>query len=349
MKIKTLIKSLKNYELAKRSNKQKELKQQLEFLENLDLFLQRGYSLVEAFSILNNRFKLESQIEQLRQGKLLSEVFKELNYDNDVLLILEISELSGNMKGGVNRTIMLLQNKIASKDQLLEVIKYPLLLAAILIVALGFVSLFLIPQFVQIYDSFGIELNLLVKSIFTLIKVLPVITIIILLSIIIIIIIINQLELDKKIKILLQYDVIAKNYIKLYNQIFVINIANLLNMGLRLDDILKILQKQDYNILIKREASRILTELRQGSSLYKAVQTELYSDELIALIKDGEAQSTLVHNLENYILFTEKERKHKTEQMLFLIQPIFYAIFGLLIIMLYVSIFMPMYQMMDAL
>ncbi len=127
------------------------------------------------------------------------------------------------------------------------------------------------------------------------------------------------------------------------------NMVNLLKMGLRLDEILTILSKQKYNKLLSIEASRILMELQEGAQFFETIQNDYYLPELQMLIEEGETHYTLIHNLENYIVYLEKNRAKKTKKLLFLIQPIFYGIFGILIIMLYMSIFMPMYQMMDSL
>lgn len=347
--MKILMKKLKNLNNKEKSNNKTPIKVQLDLLESLDLFLQRGYSLTETIDILYIKYQLQEMRELLRQGRLLSDIFALMEFDQDVLLILQIAETSGNLKNAVNKSVTLLKNKIASKDQLIEVLKYPLLLAIIMIVALGFVAHFLIPQFESIYISFGIELNLFVSIVFGIIKILPVVTSIILLIILVMFKFIASRNLDTRVKIYLKFDFIAKNYVKLYNQIFVINMTNLLLMGLRLDEILEILAQQNYNLLVQKEARRIHVELKQGTSLASAISNELYHDELILLIKEGELHNTLIPNLENYIIFAQKERESRTQKMLFLIQPIFYGVFGLLIVMLYVSIFIPMYQMMDTL
>ncbi len=347
--MKILIQKLKNFEIKVKLNKKKDIKAQLELLENIDLFLQKGYSLSETINILYKKYKLQKMREDLRQGVLFSDILQSYEFDYDILLIIQIAEQSGNLKSGVHNSTILLKNKIESKDQLMEVLKYPLLLALLLILALGFVSIFLIPQFESIYASFGIELNILVKSIFLIINVLPILTIIIIFIAFLIYIYISTLDLKKRVSIYLKFDTIAKNYIKLFNQIFVINISNLLNMGMRLDEILEILSKQNYNLLIKEESLRIKNGLKQGMSFSECIDTELYHKELVLLIKEGEAQNSLLANLENYIIFAQKERENKTQKLLFLIQPVFYGIFGLLIVMLYISIFMPMYEMMESL
>ena len=323
------------------------LKQQEEILDNISIFLNRGYSLNECFSLLKYRFKLDNYIEDLEEGKLLSEILLDNNYDRDILLVIEIAEQSGNIRLGVEKSHLIIKQKIQNKNQVLELIKYPILLGAILILALGFVSLFLIPQFQTIYESFGMELSSSIKLLFYFIKILPLFILLIFLSIIIFIIYLKKQPYEKQIKILIKNKYINKHYVKLYNQIFVINIVNLLIMGLRIDEILNILSNQEYNKLLKIESIRILNELKEGKLLYETLRNEFYTDELVLIIKDGETYSTLVHSLENYTVFLEKSQKDQAKKLVFLIQPLFYGVFGILIIILYTSIFVPMFQMME--
>ena len=116
---------------------------------------------------------------------------------------------------------------------------------------------------------------------------------------------------------------------------------------IELDEIFILLSKQNHNELLQIESKRILEELREGKLFYECLQNSYYSNELIMLIKDGETFSSLVHNLENYSIYIEQSQKDTTKKMLFLIQPIFYGIFGVFIILLYASIFIPMFKMMD--
>ncbi len=323
------------------------LKKQKEILDNVSIFLNRGYSIYECFNLLKFRFNLQSYIEDLEEGCLLSEILSKNNYDRDILLVIEIAEKSGNLKLGVEKAHLIIKQKIENKNQVLELIKYPLLLAVILILALGFVSLFLIPQFQKIYDSFGMELSIGIKLIFIGIRSLPIVILLIAIAIILFIIYLKAVTYEKRIQILIKNKYIKKYYLKIYNQIFVINIHNLLMMGLRIDEILVILKQQDYNKLLKVESVRILNELSEGKLLYETIQNEFYSNELILIIKDGETYSTLVHSLENYTIFIEKTNQDQAKKLIFMIQPVFYGIFGILIIILYTSIFVPMFQMME--
>ncbi len=323
------------------------MKHQKEILENLDLFLSRGYSITECLNLLTYRYHLDDYIEALEQGELFSEILREKKFDNDILLVVEIAENSGNLKTGINKAKLIVEQKIANKNQILELIKYPLLLFIILGIALGFVSLFLIPQFQIIYDSFGIELTLGIRIMFFIINVIPIIFFIILIIMLIIMVKYLKLSPGEKLQYILKNKYLKKYYLSIYNQIFSINLVNLLNMGLRLDEILIILKDQDHNLLLKTESVRILELLKEGKLFYETLQNDYYSPDMITIVKEGEFSSTLVHNLENYSIYLQQNQHKNTQKIIFLIQPIFYLIFGFFIIILYASIFVPMFQMME--
>ena len=116
---------------------------QLELLANLSLFLNRGYSLNEAMNLLKYRYNLENYISKLEEGYLLSEILKDNNFDPDILLVLEISEKSGNLKLGIEKSYYIIEQKQKNKNQIFELLKYPIMLGVILLIALVFVSSFL--------------------------------------------------------------------------------------------------------------------------------------------------------------------------------------------------------------
>lgn len=331
----------------RKSYKQKEY--QYELLDNLDVFVSRGYSLSESLNLLKRRYKLEKVIEDLSEGKYLFESLEESKFDPDSLLMLEIAEKTGDLKTGIKNAAQIIEDKIKAKNQIFEVLKYPLLLFGLLILTLSFVNFFLMPQFKNIYVSFGIDAGLAIKMIFLIIKVVPIISLSTLIILGSLIIYVQIQPADKKYEYYFKNKYISTYFIRIYNQIFAMNLVNLLKLGLRIDQILMVLKDQEYNELLSLESQRILAELNDGYQLVDIVDNKFYTEELKMLIRDGETHSTLVHNLENYVIFLQQSQKSRGEKLIFWIQPIFYLIFGVLIVMLYASIFIPMFKMMEEL
>ncbi len=336
-----------NY-LIKNKEKKNKHKDQQELLEMITVFLKQGYSINDTIIVLKFRYDLSSWIVMLEEGMRLSEVLAAKKFDKDVLLIIEVSENSGNLKTGIIKANELLSEKIKRKNEFLELIKYPLLLSAISFFSLLFISTFLLPQFENIYQSFGIEGDLLLKFLYLTMRTLPYIILFFFIIGLSFFMWYLSKDSEQKLKIILKNKYLKKYYFMIYNQIFVINITNLLKMDLKMDEVLNILESQEYNLFLQAEIKKINQLLNQGYSFYETLNPDYYEGQLIQLIKDGEENSLLRHNLESYNIFLQNIQKNKNEKLLYLIQPIFYGFLSLLIIILYSSIFIPMFEMMDA-
>lgn len=339
------MKRLKNLKLLKKSSKYN-LKDQAELLENLSLFLNRGFSLTDTINLLNLRFGLSDMIEGLEEGELMSDILKTKKVDEDALLIIEIAERSGELALGIENAYKILKQKIKNKEEVKKLLKYPILLCVITIAALGFVSFFLIPKFESIYESFNLEGNGGITFLFSFIRNLPIIGLLILAVFVFSIIWYVRKSKIEQMQFCLKNRFIKKSYLVLYNHIFTINVVNLLKVGLKIDELFTILANQEYNILLSQESKKILLGLEEGLQLHECLD-EYYLPELKMLIKEGEHYSTLLHNLDNYVIFLNQKQQNKTQKMFFLIQPVFYGFFGLLIVLLYSTIFMPMFKMME--
>lgn len=155
---------------------------------------------------------------------------------------------------------------------------------------------------------------------------------------------------SKRITILTKNKLIRKQYFKIYNQLFLLNVATLLDLGLKLDEVFQILSTQKYNHLLKKQANKILKQLEEGETLSDILKSEkIYSKAMISTVNDGEKYGVLAKNLKNYLLITETEKEKRFKKYIFLVQPIFYCFFGFIILILYASIFIPMFKIMDQL
>lgn len=322
-------------------------KLQLQLLTDLDIFLQKKYSIYDVVVILNAKYNLEKEFLMLDNGSFVYEILSNKIADKDILLVIEIAEVSGNLADGINKSKKLLEQKINSSNQIFELIKYPLLLLVIMMLAILFIGFFLLPQFKSIYTAFNIEISWVIELIFIIIKVIPLVICLIIVIIIFLILVIKELPSQLKIKYLLTNKYTRAIYLNIYNQVFVMNILNLLDVGLKLDEAMDVLIFQNYNLFLKTQAIKIKRQMLEGKYLYEALNPKYYSQELILLIKEGEKNNNLISNCESYLKYISQGQQNRTKQLLFLIQPIIYLIFAFLIIIVYASIFIPMFKMMS--
>ncbi len=339
------LKKLKNKIIfSKKLNK----KSQELILKNLFVLLDKGYSLNESLELIVNKYNIAILIDYLLEGNSLADSFELLNFDNDILLIIKISENSGVIKEGIKRSIIILENKIKNKSKTMEKLKYPIVLFMILFFSIYFISNFLLPMFLNVYEDFGIELDGWIKVFFDFLNILP--RLIVLLSLLFLVFYFYysiQSQSDK-LKIILKNKLISKKYYRLYNHLFLVNFYTLLSIGMKLDEIFEILSSQKYNYLLKKESKKILKELEKGEELVDVLKRrKIYQKEIINAIEDGFKRGTLKFNLKTTILMWEEQKNRNIEKYIYLIQPLFYLFFGMIIVILYACIFIPMFKIMD--
>lgn len=329
--------------------KQVSLKEQKVILGNINILLEQGYSINESITYINITNK-KYIYEQLLEGNLFSSILRDIGFDKNILLILEILESSGNICEGINRSHTLLTKKIENKSNILDKLKYPLLLLIFLIIALLFISTFLLPMFLKVYSNFNIQIEgtflILIKVIINL----PKILFIIFLILIIMLVYYKVQEDNDKLNIIFKNKIIQKQYYKNYNNIFLINLYSILQSGISLKEAFEILCTQEYNFFLRHESKKIYKQLCLGEDLWSVLQKrKIYNENTILAIKEGVESSTLLESLNNLILIEELKVKRKYEKLIMLIQPLIYLVFGLTIILLYMAIFIPMFKIMDAL
>ncbi len=326
----------------------KKLPEQEVLLKNLNMLMDRGYSINECVSLLgdeNSKYILNNFLE----GQQLSKSLAELGFDKDVLLIIEISEEGGRIEEGIKRSHQIIKQKISNKSKIYDKLKYPLLLSIILVFALLFISNFLIPMFMRVYSSFNIETDGFMQIFINTLIVLPKVVIIVIIISLIIALYLKAIEDSDRLKLLFKNKILQRQYLKLYNDIFVINIHSLLNFGVKLNEIFLILSQQDHNYYLKKQSQIIHNKLNEGEDLVNILeQQKIYDQKTINAIRSGLETNSLIEDLYSIILFTQVKKEQKMSKIIMLIQPIIYMFFGLVIVLLYMSIFIPMFKIMDS-
>jgi len=136
--------------------------------------------------------------------------------------------------------------------------------------------------------------------------------------------------------------------LRYFNYLFASELAIILSTGIKLDDGLRVLAEQNFHELIKTEAARIIESLNRGYSFFESIDNALYSREFKIVINNADRIGFLNESLENYSLYAFNNLNETNKSLLFLIQPVMYGICGLIIVMLYMSILLPMYEMMNS-
>lgn len=309
--------------------------------------LKIGFSLDIIIDIVSSKFEVTRWKEQLNEGVSFYQILESDGFDQDVLLIIKLGLDSEEFKVTIEKAINILESKIAKKAEIIELIKYPIMLLVIATFSIGFVTLFLLPQFEQILLSVGATTKS-TEIIYGIFRVSPYIIFTVVLLISVCSVIFYRIDYDKKLQLLVRFKPIRKLYVSLYNQIFTISLSNLLQTNLHLSSVISILEKQTDNLLLAREAMKIKEGLEQGKYIADCITKIYYDEQLLYILRVGEESGMLIYYLDSYSKIITAINQNRGKKIVFYIQPIFYLIFGVLILMLYAAIFIPMFSMMDS-
>lgn len=323
------------------------LEHQLEILEMLAILLEIGFPLSSAIDIMAVKYEVGSWQTKLEAGLTFYQVLEANRFDSDVLLIIKIGLDSEPFQVTIRKAIKIIESKIEKREELIELFKYPLMLLAIAVVSIGFVAYFLLPQFEKILGSMGVE-SQMTSFLYGLFRSGPYI-----ISGLIVIGLIGavfcyRLDYYGRLKLLVRFKPVRKVYVSLYNQVFAVTLSNLLKTNIPLAAVVTVLISQRENKLLAAEAKKIESGLQQGALISESVSSIYYDQQFLYILKLGEETGMLIYYLDSYSKIIQAANQNRGKRIIFWIQPLFYLTFGILILLLYAAIFIPMFALMDS-
>lgn len=142
-------------------------KQRLDFTQQLQLLLQSGITLVDALSLMTEhtdktqaREMIMAIKEKIISGKTLANTLRDYPqaFDQAYAEMIGIGEQSGQLEFVLSQLIETLEQQIAMKNKAAKMLFYPVTVLCITILISMGLLIFVIPQFNNIYQSFGAQL-----------------------------------------------------------------------------------------------------------------------------------------------------------------------------------------------
>ena len=334
--------------------------EQVYLLKKLGEMLEKGYTLSEAFELvmfyqpLKQKEQLRKCLAKLSQGKSLSSSFKGLHFRDSILSYLFFAEKYGNLEFGLKQSSQLLLKQIELKQKVLKLLRYPIFLMMIVCLMIYFIQSFLFPQFSNLYASMSIPLPPMTKVMFIFPKYLPYLFLFICTVGIGFFIYyffhFRYLSASLRMKRLLKIPLFNHLIKKLLTYYFSFQLGALLKGGLSIIDSLSVFKEQNHLPFFKEEAAQLSIKLKEGERFTNIIEERVFYDhELAVVINHGQANGLLFKELENYSEFLLEQIEMKLHRFLTFIQPIVFLGVGGLITFMYLSIMIPIFNMINTL
>lgn len=300
------------------------------------------------------RMVVISILHQLKVGKSLSEsmqlfqhVFSEL-YVN----MVRAGERSGKLGMALDEALKYLQKRYEIKKKLSSAMLYPSMIVGFAMVVLIFFVTVLIPKFQESYAQFGGNLPAFTQG---LINVTGWIkhNLIWLLGVIALIIYLTNLAIKRTAKgraiyesALFAMPISGEIYKKDIVSRFTRTLSVLLHNGITLVESLELTRGVVNNSLIEATINGAIKDLSEGKSFSAALKDNKYLPPiLIQMSAMGEESGRLPDLMENISDFYEKEVDVSVEKITSVITPVMIIFIGLVIGVIVVALFLPMFNM----
>ncbi|AOZ90052.1 competence protein ComGB [Bacillus xiamenensis] len=333
-------------------------REQAEFLSKLAQLIQAGYTLIEALTMVNIQLSKKQQllltrgIQWLLEGEPFYVVLERLHFQREVIAILCFSEKHGSLARALEQSSRFLEKKIKQLDTFKRMLRYPVFLIFTVLVVLLLVQQMIIPQFSLLYSSMDTRMSWLIQGMFGLFQILHAFLMIIGCMCICLAgyyyVFFRKKSTLEKLRVMSRLPVLYKGMQLMHTYLFSLQLSGLLQAGLSLFESLQAFKQQSYLPFLQEISEQMIGELRKGESMeHQISRSPFFEKHFAAVIKHGEASGMLARELYTYSHFLLESAELKIEKWVSWLQPIIYGLTALLILIVYLSILLPMYQLME--
>lgn len=330
------------------------------FFKRLSELLMKGYSLNEALEFLKihlghkQRTDIEYCLNQLNKGNPLHIIFSQLCFQPICISYIYFGEKHGRLTDSFYSISSILLKKSEEQRKLFQLLAYPIFLIVFVMTMFLFFNQYIIPQFLQFYQSFQLNQSTTIKIFLWLHQhfiswtTTFIITIFLIVSIFMIV---YKRKSPLKRQMMKCHIPLLGSLQKLWNSYyFSYHLSELLKGGASISDSLIILGKDPKKLHLKEVIEVIHASLLRGESLgHSCKNINIWNKDIAFVIDHGQKNGKLSSELSDYSTYCFEEFIEKMERWTKILQPVIFTWIGLVILVIYLSIMQPTFQIMNQL
>lgn len=326
---------------------------QVRFLKQIARMLENGYSMIDALEVLKWDKQLapsaDQMITSLKGGKSIDQAFEEAGFHHTITTYLYFVKDNGDVLSSIQKSKEMFENNLKYMKKFQDMIRYPLILLIIFSLLLFFMNEWVLPSFLDIFQSntsassmvyFSIRMiNFLVNISFFFV---------ILLIISWLVWYVNKRKFPIQSQIRLYNAIpIYRNFLTLQTSFqFAVHLSTQLKTGMSMKEILANMSQQKKLPIISYYTSLMINELSNGYPLPDLLsQLSLLDTQLTFIFQKNTDKLSLERDLEAYANMLTEELDRRIMKAITLIQPIFLVFVACFIIGIYLMLMWPMMQM----
>lgn len=328
---------------------------------------QLGVMAGAGISIHDSVKEVAESSENKRVKEIFSKVYEDLNAGLSISLSLEpfqaelgditlamikLGESTGKLGESLKKLAEILQELYDNQQKFKKALRYPIIVTTAIAIAFTVLMLFVVPQFKEIFEQLGANLPPATKALLFIEHTLRNYGFYVLAALIAGLFVFKRayaksdnfkLIADKyALKTYLIGNIILYATMSRFNLIF----TELVRAGIPIADALDTSLRTISNTTMKNKLNATKVSISRGLSLTEAfIETELYENMLIQMIKAGESSGQLDAMLEKVTLYYKDKFNNIIDNLSSYIEPILMLFIAAMVLFLALGIFMPMWDL----
>ena len=342
-------------------NKKLSIKKQTFFAKKLSFLLKSGLPLLSSIELIKKQTKsknesqlFEEVLKDMRNGQSLSSSLNKFRKTFGIFTIniIRSGEQSGILVENLNYLAKELKKKEILKKKIQGALLYPLLVTAATFGVTGFLTIYIFPKIIPIFESLNKELPISTKIVMWVTFTLKNHWLIILLAFACIIITTTAV-IKRQEKIRLRYHGLLLNLpifgaiIQNYNLTNILRtLGLLLESGISLSDALVVISETTENLQYRKAFQAFISSVLKGKTLSEGMYAypKLFKDIIPHMVAVGEQSGNLPETLIYLSEFYEFEFDDQTKNLSSSLEPILMIIMGIMVGFIAISVITPIYE-----
>ncbi len=340
-----------------------QLKQKVFFFEQLYLLIDSGIELLRSLEIISNQIQdkhfkkiIDIIINGVKQGKSFAVCMQEFPevFDSYVVSLIYAGEGSGKLSFVLKNIAQNLGQRLSISKKVRQASLLPLITLMFAFMLVFGIFIFVIPQFELLFNSFEKELPGATKVVFQIStflrssRFLP--CFLIFLSFILFTKFVFSRPFVKKIrdKFVLKFYFIGGIFLYYDLIIFLQTLAMFLESGIDIQKSLDFCKTTVGNSYLKKELGSVENLVIQGRSLKDSMSlaaSNYFSADILALVEVGEQTGNLGKMLERASNICSQNLQNKLKIVTTVLQPVLLVFVGLIVVLLMLSVYLPIFGM----
>ena len=332
----------------------------LVFNQELATLLKAGMPLVQSLDLLRRRVQspvfrgvLNDVHERVRSGTALSDAFA--THGALVPSVYTASLLAGERSGSLDtvlRRYVEYAKIIATvKRKTVSALIYPVILISLAFILVAIIVFRVVPSFTDFYASFGADLPLITRIIVGISNVLreQLVVVVIAAAAAIAAFVFWLRQPGQKARLdhlVLRLPLLGEIAQKFATSQMARTLATLLGGGLPLVNALDISAKSIGNEYVAGQLDFVTARVREGQSFAAALEARrIFPDVAVKMAEVGESTGALQDMLKTVADFYDEEISTNMERFVTMVEPLLLVIMGIVIAVLLLALYMPLFQL----